>query len=352
MKSLTYRVFGLLVALIVLAIPVVGGAQDALTPGTPVSGEYTGEPVVYTLDATRGQLLLISMTAEEMDSVVGIGQGGEEWVSDDDGGGDDNSLLSYVVQEDGTYEVFARASFWSEGDPGAYELSVEVVDPTVAAYGEAVTLSPADAETRWVYTVFEAAADDVVHVWTETTGTEDPDDLVAELIGTDGLEIERDDDDWYGRNSLIRRVVLPEAGLYLVRVRPASSNDFITADAQVTVEQTERLFLSPEPQELVLGDAQGEKGTEVFFIDATAGTTYRISVTIEPFPDEDAGIEMELFDTQFFFDPYLETRHGVGAVWDYTAQADGQIRLDVHPNFFGTDISQINYTIAMEEVTE
>ncbi|MEO0562889.1 MAG: hypothetical protein AAF125_12335, partial [Chloroflexota bacterium] len=91
-------------------------------------------------------------------------------------------------------------------------------------------------------------------------------------------------------------------------------------------------------------------GTEVFFIDATPGTTYRFIVTIPSFPDDTAGIEMELLDTAFFFEPNIETMHGTGLVWEYTAQATNQIRLDVHPNFFGTDISLIEYTIAMEVV--
>ena len=135
-----------------------------------------------------------------------------------------------------------------------------------------------------------------------------------------------------------------------MRVRERKSGNFLTVPAGVMIESTERLFLNPEPQELIMGDAEGQKGTEVYFVDVEAGTTYRFIVTVQPFPDEDAGIEMELFDTEFFFDPFIETRHGVGLTWDYTAQASRQIRLDVHPNFFGRDISQINYTIALEVV--
>ena len=82
-----------------------------------------------------------------------------------------------------------------------------------------------------------------------------------------------------------------------------------------------------------------------------AGTTYRIIVTIPSMPDDDAGIEMELLDTEFFFEPYLETRHTTRAVMEYTAGRTGQIRLDIHPNFFGRDISQLNYTIALEVIT-
>ena len=337
-----------LAMMVSLALASTSFAQETITPGTPIEGEYAGEAQVYNLEAVRGQLLLITMNSNELDSVVGIGQGGEEFASDDDSNGDDNSLLAYVVKADGTYEVTARASFWSEGDEGAYTLNVEVVDPTIAEYGVPVTLTPEGEETRFVYTVFEAAADDVVHVWVETTDNSSDSSLYASLVGVDGEEIENDDSDWHDNNALIRRVVLPEAGLYLVRVRESNSRNFLTIPAQVMVEQTERLFLTAEPQELVLGDAEGQKGTEVYFIDAEAGVTYRFTVTIPPFPDDDGGIEMELLDTAFFFAPSIETLHSVGLVWDYTAQSSRQIRLDVHPNFFGRDISRIDYTIAME----
>jgi hypothetical protein len=342
------RLLLILAAVLSLALVTTTQAQGTLTAGTPVEGTYAGEDQVYTFNATRGQLLLISMNSEVMDSTVAIGQGGNEIADDDDSGGDDNALLAFVVQADGDYDIIAGAWFWNEGDEGAYTLQVDVVEPTMASYGTAVTLTPADAETRFVYTVFEAAADDVVNVWVDTADGNDDADLSVALMGVDGQEIESDDDDWYGRNALIRRVVLPDAGLYLVRVSEAFRDEPLLGPVNVNVEQTERLFLTPEPQELVMGDAEGQKGTEVYFIDAEVGKTYRIIVTIQPFPDEDAGIEMELFDTAFFFDPYIETRHGVGLTWDYTAQSTGQVRLDVHPNFFGRDISAINYTIAME----
>lgn len=340
----------LLVFILSLSVAAVGMAQDIVTPGTPIEGTYAGEPMTYTLQATTGQLLIANLSSEEFDPEVYVGQAGATITSDDDSGGDNNALLAYVVQADGTYEFTVDA--WSSDAAGAFTLQVDVVEPTMLPFGETVTMTPPDAETLFMYGVIEATADTVVHINASTTNPEGEDDMLVVLIGTDGQEIERDDDDGPDNNALIRRVVLPDNGLYLVQVSSFGRDDFIIDPVEILVEQTERLFLSEEPQAMVLGDAEGQIGTEVFFIDMEAGTTYRVIVTVPSMPDDDVGVQMELFDTEFFFAPYLETRHSTRVVWEYTAGRTGQVRLDVHPNFFGTDISQIDYTIALETVTE
>jgi hypothetical protein len=99
---------------------------------------------------------------------------------------------------------------------------------------------------------------------------------------------------------------------------------------------------------MVLGDGEGQHGTEVFTVDVEAGITYSFFVTIESMPDDTSGIEIELLDTEFFFEPELDTMHMTAVAWSWLSNTTGQIRLNVHPNFFGTDIEIINYTISME----
>lgn len=337
-----------LVLTLALSFAAVGMAQDTITPGTPVEGTYADEEQVFTLNATAGQLLIITLSAEEFDPRVELGIDGSFVTGDDDSGGDDNALLPYVVQADGTLELTVAA--WSSGSAGAFTLAVDAVEPMMLVPGEAVTMTPPDAETLFMYGVIEATADTVVHISANTTNPQGEDDMLVELVGTDAEEIERDDDDGPDRNALIRRVVLPDDGFYLVKFSSFGRDDFIIDPFEVSVESSERLFLSEEPQALVLGDAEGEIGTEVYFIDVEAGSTYRVVVEIEAMPDEDAGVEMKLLDTEFFFEPYMEARHMTRVVMEYTAGRTGQVRLDVHPNFFGRDISQLNYTIALEVV--
>ena len=341
------KLLTILVVALMLSVAAVSMAQEAITPGTPITATYAGEPQVYTLDATAGQLLIASMATDAFSGgEVTIGQAGTEIVS----GGEYDFPLAFIAQSDGTYEF--TVDTWSSDAAGDYTLSVDVAEPTSLPLNEPVTLTPADAETTYVYGMIEATADTVVHINASTSNPAGEDDLRVTLVGIDGEEIENDDDDGFADNSLIRRVVLPSDGLYLVKVANYDDEDFLIDPVNVLVEQTERLFLTAEPQAMVLGDAEGNIGTEVFFIDVEAGSTYRITVTIPSMPDEDVGVDMKMYDTEFFFDPYMETRHTTRAVWEYTAGRTGQIRLDVHPNFFGTDISQIDYTIAMEVVTE
>jgi hypothetical protein len=128
------------------------------------------------------------------------------------------------------------------------------------------------------------------------------------------------------------------------------SDEGLTEPVEVTVEATEPLFLSAEPQDLVLGDGEGRAGTEIYTLDVTANTTYRFIVTIQHMPDEEVGIRMTLLDSDRFFEPELEVQHATGASWDYIPNSSGTLRLEVHPNFFSNDLTAINYTIAMEVI--
>jgi hypothetical protein len=319
-------------------------AQDTVPFGEPTEGEFTGDPTVYTVDATAGQLIVVRMESEAIDSYVSVEQDGKELASDDDSGGYPDALLAYVAQFDGTYDIVATDGAYTPGE-GAYMITIDVIDPSMVEQESSVTLE-ADAEgSPALYAVFGAGAGDVVDVWATTTGE---DDVEMTLYGVDGVQIESDDDDGYDNNALIRRVILPKDGLYLVKVEQSWSDELLFEAVEVKIGASEQLYLSAEPQELVLGDAEGQIGTEVYTVDIEVGKTYRFIVTIESIPDEEAGIHMELLDTAFFFSPDIDVQHSTGVTWDFLANSSGTIRLDVHPTFFGTDISSIDYTIAME----
>jgi len=335
-----------LLLIISLSLPVVTSAQGDIAPGTPVEGTFEEDAQIFMVDAVAGQLLIIRMDSDEFDTLVTVQQDGEELASDDDSGGDRNALLAYVAQSDGTFEIVADRAFFEDAG-GAFTLHVDIVEPVTIGLGESVVLEPEGGSADQLFAVFKAAAGQVVNVWAATTSDED---LEVALIDVDGAEIEIDDDDGPGRNALLRRVVLNGDGLYLVKVNHSFSDTPLTAGVAVTVEESAQLFLDATPQELVLGDGEGQKGTEVYTVDMVAGTTYRFIVSIEPMPDEDAGVELELLDTDKFFAPFMDSRHATGVVWEYTATQSGPVRLDVHPNFFGQDISVLNYTIALEEI--
>ena len=341
-------VFRLTVALTMIALFAFGmtvTAQDTITPGTSVEGTYTGEDISYEFEASAGQLIIASMDSEDFDTKVVLSSGGIDLAEDNNNGLANNALLAYVAQADATYFAVAQASFFNI-EEGAYTLLVDVVDPVVLERDTPTTIEPDAEGSMHLYATFKASAGDVVDIWAGTVGEEE--DVRINLLNLDATIIESDDDDGAGDDALLRRIVIPEDGTYLIDVMNSRSDTVLLEGVEVTVNTTEQLFLSPEPQEMVLGDAEGQHGTEVFTVDVEAGVTYSFFVTIESMPDDTSGIEIELLDTEFFFDPELDTMHMTAVAWSWLSNTTGQIRLNVHPNFFGTDIEVINYSISME----
>lgn len=344
-KSFISRWATVFVVLALLSVGMTVTAQESITPGTPVEGTYSGDEVLYSVDVSAGQLILASMVSEEFNTQVKLYDGETEIAADNDSGEGTNALLAYVAQADGTFNIAATASFF-DLDSGMYTLTVDVVDPVVLDLDSPTVLTPAGEGSSHLYAVFNASAGDVVDIWAGTVGEEE--DVRAELYDINSASIESDDDDGPGDDALIRRVVLPDDGIYLITLTNSRSDTLLLEGVEVTVNSTEQLFLSPEPQEMILGDGEGHHGTEVFTVDVEAGVTYTFSVTIESMPDDTSGLSIELLDTEFFFEPDLDTMHMTAVSWSWLSNTTGQIRLNVHPNFFGTDIETINYTISME----
>ena len=336
-----------ILALLLFTLTWTVSAQETVTPGTPVEGAYTGEPVVYTVDASQGQLIIASMVSEAFDTYLAITDDGEEIASDDDSGESNNAILAYVAQADGTVTIEASASYFSD-ETGDYTLTVDVIEPAVATFDTPLTLEAGTGAAQ-LYAIFEGTTGQVVNIAATSAGEED---VTVSIVGTDASEIDRDDDDGPAANALLRRVVLPADGTYLIKISQAFSDDLLIENVDLLVEATEQLFLSETPQPLMLGDGEGQIGTEVFTVEVEAGTSYRFIFTIEPLPDEEGGIKLELLDTARFFDPELDVQHATGVTWDFVPNASGTIRLDVHPTLFVTDLQSIEYTAALEVIAE
>jgi hypothetical protein len=334
-----------LIALLLVVHVGTSAAQEAIATGETVEGEYAGERIAYTVDAAAGQLIIAGMDSADFDTYLAITADGEEIAYDDDSGLEYNALLAFVAQTDGPFTIEAGTAYSSDA-AGAYTLTVNVIDPVVATLDTPTTLA-ADGAAAQVYAVFEATAGTVVNLSAMSGGDED---VAISLRGVDSAEIDTDDDDGPGNSPLLRRVVLPADGLYLVRVGQSYSDEVLAENVELLVETSEQLFLSADPQPLVMGDGEGQIGTEVYTVDVEAGKTYRFIFTIEPLPDDEGGIELELLDTDRFFSPELDAQHATGVMWDYQATSSGTIRLDVHPAFFAYDLTSVEYTAALEVI--
>lgn len=320
MKSLR---FVPIIALLSLLVAITGGVSaqgGELTPGTPVEGTLAGDPDVYSLSLTEGQLVIISMESEEFDTRVTLkDSSGAEVGTDDDSGESTNALLAFVAQGDDTYSVEAGSFFSGEG---AYTLTATLLEPSEVAAGSPVTLA-ASGELQ-VYAIYRGTAGEVVDIRATSVGE---DDIDVAFNGVNEGEIDRDDDDGPGRNALLRRVVLPADGLYLIKSTSLFDDPF-TADVEIAVDSTEQLFIDATPIDVTLSD--DDLGTEVFTFEASAGTVYRIIATSV----NGTGIKMELLDTDAFFTPDIESGDAVRVSWDYRASVGGTFRIDVHPSFF------------------
>ncbi|HEX6039075.1 hypothetical protein [Longimicrobium sp.] len=115
-----------------------GSADESmLTVGRPVQGELTAGGRTlddgsyykdYLFQARRGQRVVVRLSSDDFDTVLGVmvlGENGQmqEPVIDDDGGGGTNSRVEYTARRDGPLVV--RVNSLSAGETGRYTLVVE-----------------------------------------------------------------------------------------------------------------------------------------------------------------------------------------------------------------------------------
>ncbi len=108
-----------------------------LFPGEVTTGNSTAEePVIfYVFNGRAGDVIDITLTSDDFDTVLHVfASGGERIAADDDGGGSTNSALTGVeLTEDGVYLVFATDLYFidaveesSSFDGGMFEITLEV----------------------------------------------------------------------------------------------------------------------------------------------------------------------------------------------------------------------------------
>ncbi|NCN04767.1 MAG: hypothetical protein GW949_03970 [Spirochaetales bacterium] len=91
--------------------------------GSTQSFRTDGYRQTFSLTLTRGQLIEITMSSDDIDSYLEIEGPRNFQNEDDDGAGNLNSLLAFTVPADGFYTLIARPL--SEGSTGYYTLSID-----------------------------------------------------------------------------------------------------------------------------------------------------------------------------------------------------------------------------------
>jgi hypothetical protein len=316
-----------------LAPPIPAAAQDGtLVPGTPIEGTLSGGPATYTLNLSAGQLVMITLESEIFDPILIVNDtSGNQLARNDDGPSGRGSLLAFISPTDSAYAVVVDG--WDLN--GAYTLTASTPTANQVEVGGSVSLSPDGAAP--LYIIFTGTAGMVVNVAATSQAEED---TKLKLYGPDIQMLAENDDDGPGRNPSLRRVQIATDGPYLLEVTSVFGED-LTANVDVTVESAELLILSETPQSVSLSP-EG-LGMEIFDFEAAAGTTYRFIVTMA----NGNGVNLSLENTGDFFSPTLDAGSGARVAWDYVAPVSGNLRLIVHPTFFGDGD---DYQISLEVV--
>lgn len=123
--------------------PTAAGGVMPITPGqtmegrledgdlTLANGEYTD---LYSVEVSAGQRLLVDMTSAAVDTYIGVRSPSDNVDGNDDfEGSRGRSVFDAVVEESGTWTIYATS--YAAGESGPYQLRVDVSDPVVADDG-------------------------------------------------------------------------------------------------------------------------------------------------------------------------------------------------------------------------
>lgn len=108
-----------------LPTAVNGGVIHAEFDGTESSLSGNGYVDAYAFEATAGNTVILTMTSDEVDTVLKIkGPGQLTEMNDDYESGSTNSQMAFRVSESGTYYV--SATTFRNGQEGSYDLNIEL----------------------------------------------------------------------------------------------------------------------------------------------------------------------------------------------------------------------------------
>ncbi len=315
----------LLVILVVLGLSAPVYAQNAINPGDSVQGELSNSTAQYSFTAKTGETVVIALNSDAFDPLLELSDAsGSQVGRDDDSGGFPNARLVFTAPVDGTYTITVTS--FSGAATGAYTLSLTTQTATAISYGTPVDSKMAG--TTPLYFTFSGTEGDVLNLFAVSAVDED---TRLTLRGPDGNEVAGDDDSGTSANPYIRRLILPSTGAYQLELSPFSDLD-LSGDITITVEQTELLALSETPQTVTIGGDTGD--IEVFSMEATAGTTYRIVVELDA--DNSSGASIEILSPGSTFPEIGFNAYGTTSrvAMDFTPESSGQTVVRVRSSTF------------------
>jgi hypothetical protein len=298
-------------------------AQTAINPGDSVQGTLSNNTAQYSFTAKAGETVVISLNSDAFDPLLELyASNGNQVGRDDDSGGFPNARLVFTAPADGTYTITVTS--FSGAATGAYTLSLETQTATAITYGTPVETKMAG--TTPLYFTFNGTEGDVVDIYAVSVADED---TRLTVRGPDGNEIIGDDDSGAGTNPYIRRLILPDTGAYQLELAPFS-DQALSGDITVTIEQTELLALDANPQTVSLGGDSPD--AEVFRFDGTAGTIYRL--VVEADAANTSGVNVSISRGTDFPTTSLNAYGTSRVTLDFAPESTGEVVVEVSSSTF------------------
>jgi len=200
----------------------------------------------YTFTGRGGDVVIISMTSEALDSVLTLldASGVQVASNDDDGETLDARIGPFSLPADGSYTIVASSYGLSQGgeaESGSFTLTLEQASVTPLVLGQPAPAS-FDAQTTSQLFGLELQAGDVIFGSVVSNGGLD---TVLELIGPSGTTVFSDDDGGERYDPEIMRYVVPASGRYLLRLEALNPGEVGTVLVNVRREGSASLEDGP-----------------------------------------------------------------------------------------------------------
>lgn len=258
----------LLVGIVVVLLLSPTAAQERIAFGETINSQLNnGEQDRYQFDAEAGQVLLVSASSGDFDTLLTLQDAdGQELVSDDDGGQRTNSMiLGYRVPADGSYTIVVNG--YAESASGDYTLVLDVLAVPQLSYGQRVDGTLTEEAPGTVYN-FEANPGDLVVGFLESSESTNIAlqliDPTGELIGISSYVD--------ASSTRVGPIQIEQTGVHTLLV--SASSDFSLAldriqPVTVGLNQAVQATLTPDTRELYFA-FQGQTGQVVDFVAESA----------------------------------------------------------------------------------
>jgi hypothetical protein len=299
-------------------------AQDEINVGETVEGDARNETVSYELAVEEGVTYSIRLESDDFDTYLELFDDRDNSLAfNDDAGSTSVSLITYTATDSDTIRIDVRA-FGGDAD-GDFTLTVEAIEIETLSYGDTIEVDGRDQSVLDFN--LEAQEGDMLDILFVSS---DDGDATLEVFNGD-TSVAYDGDGGEDFNPYIRSFVVPEDGIYTIRLTPFGDE---IGEGELTVQEVEPTVLAAGSSLEVEFDE--DVTSAVFFVEATDGEEYTLTIDN---PDGNY-LSVQIFSegSTSFFAASSITLSGVQSVQTrFESDVDGLLRITADGSFFSDD---------------